>query len=105
MSDPMMFPRWKCRQCGCLWRDNLDGARDNIVLYHFEQGCYAERYRGWRRKMVLVDRTEPRRTLTLRWRTDTAAWYAESCSGWRDQTTTRFIRPGARGRGIIGTSR
>jgi hypothetical protein len=20
------MPRWKCRQCGCLWRDNLDGS-------------------------------------------------------------------------------
>jgi hypothetical protein len=21
----MTMPRWKCRTCGCLWRDNLDG--------------------------------------------------------------------------------
>lgn len=24
--QPMNMPRWKCRQCGCLWRDNLDGS-------------------------------------------------------------------------------
>jgi hypothetical protein len=26
ISQLINVPRWKCRQCGCLWRDNLDGS-------------------------------------------------------------------------------
>jgi hypothetical protein len=30
----LTLPRWKCRECGCLWRDNLDGT---VSLFDAQQ--------------------------------------------------------------------
>ena len=34
INKPMDMPHWKCRQCGCLWRDNLDGS---VSLFDADQ--------------------------------------------------------------------
>lgn len=31
---PLQMPVWKCKTCGCLWRDNLD---DTVSLFNAEQ--------------------------------------------------------------------
>lgn len=33
-KQSVSLPRWKCRQCGCLWRDNLDGT---VSLFDISQ--------------------------------------------------------------------
>lgn len=37
VDTPTRIPLWKCRECGCLWRDNLDGT---VSLFGpAEQSC------------------------------------------------------------------
>lgn len=74
------------------WRQNLNPAMcvENALEYTFEYGCVAERYRGWSRKMVVIDRLNPKRKLNLEWRSGINAWFVMSSPGWRESGSARL---------------
>lgn len=39
LAERLTLPRWKCRRCGCLWRDNLNGM---VSLFDAQQKSCAD---------------------------------------------------------------